>query len=111
MAPSAAAYEQQSHAAMTQSAVSRSSLDVVTKIFFESAAPGLVDLNDMYFDIVDPNSGAVGAIQRKIQPYEATMIRRLGISALGSPTAWVIAGAVREVDNPTERNPATPQDV
>src|SRR5688572_18916946 len=109
----ALAYEQQTHAAITDAAVRASKLggtsgELLLNFGLVEAEP--LDIQLKYFDVVSPYYGALGAIARAASDYEEAILRSLELERGATPHAWIIRGAIREDDNPNEQ-PPTPQDV
>ena len=113
----AIAYEQATHALITKSALLQSDL-----LQFDDGelSPRIRSLGldvyhpfgnaQSYFEFIGSLLG-ISAYERYIQPYERTMLDALRIDWASTPLqSWVMFGAIREDDNPSE-DPPTPQDV
>jgi hypothetical protein len=110
---SALAYEQVTHALITQEAYYRSLLPSVSTQSSGLDALGLNGLSPLgsefrYFELGANLIG--GAAIRYAQEYEKNRVRSLSSSLENSPLTWLMFGAIREDDNPNE-DPPTPQDV
>ena len=114
LASQANAYEQATHAAITNAAVSSSTLGDPSRALVRSLGlDGLAPLGDgaHYFEFIS-NVQGVAAYERKAQRYEIDIVDKVGGTLVkGNPLlTWLMYGAIREDDNPNE-DPATPQDV
>src|SRR5690349_2831162 len=112
-ANSALAYEQATHALITYRAIASSSMSsVVNGTAATLGLNGLAPLgkgND-YFVFTD-GLGGLAAFLYSEQRYEQKMINLVSELQDGLlPQAWLMYGAIREDDNPSE-DPPTPQDV
>ena len=108
------AYEQATHALLTQAAYTVSALGdafpgtLVRLLGLDSFAP-LGDAKS-YFEFKESLDG-LNALARSTNKFEKNIAIRLGIDPDVKPiAAWLMFGAIREDDNPSE-DPPTPQDV
>jgi len=107
-------YEQATHARMTIEAFHASlfaderSASLTKSLGLDTYAP----LGDAatYFEMSD-GLDSLSAFVRNSKKYEQDMSARFGVKALDAPIlTWLVFGAIREDDNPSE-DPPTPQDV
>jgi hypothetical protein len=109
------AYEQATHALITDIALSQSEFGATSSVSPLVASLGLdtyrvLGRADSYYEFIDTLNGVVG-YERKSQPYEARVLNTVNPGWEKYPLhAWIKIGAIREDDNPGE-DPATPQDV
>src|SRR4051812_34399623 len=111
LAAEASAYEQLTHAAMTQSAYLRSHLGSLDHLLQNSLGlsgfwAGSTD--GVYFDLAEFSEA--DALPHYWQDFENAPLRDRFPPNDASPRAWLLRGAIREDDNPNEE-PPTPQDV
>jgi hypothetical protein len=113
----ACAYEQASHGLITRYAFAASDLGGTTSDSVASLTRGL-GLDGFapfgrgigYFEFAE-NLAGLSAFGRTTQDYERGMLKDLGVQAEENFTlTWLMYGAIREDDNPSE-DPPTPQDV
>src|SRR5579864_1326472 len=113
----AQAYEQATHAALTESAFILSDLGNRSTTIFSPLVKSLgvdgfatLGVATGYFEFVGNITG-VNAYPRKAQDYERKILGRISPAAtVNLALNWLIFGAIREDDNPSE-DPPTPQDV
>src|SRR6185312_13047450 len=113
----AQAYEQATHAVLTQSAFIASDLGNGSANIFAPLVKSLgvdsfatLGVAKGYFEFIG-NIAGVSAYPRTSQAYESKIIARTSPGASGNLALnWLIFGAIREDDNPSE-DPPTPQDV
>ncbi|HEX6795139.1 MAG TPA: hypothetical protein VF304_14920 [Casimicrobiaceae bacterium] len=109
----AQAYEQATHAAITDAAFSISILgdgsrSLVRSLGLDTFAP--LGEGTYYFEFIS-NVQGITAYDRKAQPFEIGIVEKVASSAKSDVLrTWLLYGAIREDDNPNE-DPATPQDV
>lgn len=108
------AYEQATHAIITIAAFQTSSLasQRSTALLNSLGLNNYAPLGDStkYFELVD-GLGGLSAFQHKSQKYERDILAAFNIKPAVEPVlSWMIFGAIREDDNPSE-DPPTPQDV
>jgi len=113
----AIAYEQATHALITRNALLQSNLigasgeefsPLVSSLGLDSYLP--LGSSEYYFEFIGTLVGS-NSYQRKAQPYEKTILDNLKLKWMQTPIqTWVMFGAIREDDNPSE-DPPTPQDV
>lgn len=107
-------YEQATHASVTIAAFRASSFadetsaSLTKSLGLDTYAP----LGDSaaYFEMAD-GLDSLSAFARNSKKYEQDMSAKFGLKALEAPVlTWLVFGAIREDDNPSE-DPPTPQDV
>ena len=112
----ARAYEQASHALITRyafeasdlSGTANSAVPLTSALGLDGFAP--FGKGTRYFEFAESLAG-LSAFGRATQDYEKNMVKDLGVQADENVTlAWLMYGAIREDDNPSE-DPPTPQDV
>ena len=117
LAVDAIAYEQATHALITKNALLQSELIGPSGEEFSPLAYSLgldsylpLGSSEYYFEFISTLDGS-NAYRRKVQSYEKYILDALKIKWAQTPIqSWVMFGAIREDDNPSE-DPPTPRDV
>jgi len=114
VATNAVAYEQATHTVLTKRAFDESQFRVQAGSDSLTVRLGLNGLNPTgmteYFEFVEQISN-LAAFLHSAQQYEKDMLDSFKYSRIPStPETWLMYGAIREDDNPSE-DPPTPQDV
>src|SRR6185437_4535859 len=113
----ARAYEQATHAAITEAAYVLSDLGIadaatIPPLVRTLGLDGFAPLGDgrRYFEFIGSPAG-LAPFERATQQYEQGILRSLDVVPGADPLlTWLMYGAIREDDNASE-DPATPQDV
>jgi hypothetical protein len=113
----ARAYEQATHAAITEAAYVLSDLGIadaatIPPLVRTLGLDGFAPLGDgrRYFEFIGSPAG-LAPFERTTQQYEQGILRSLDVVPGADPLlTWLMYGAIREDDNASE-DPATPQDV